>query len=98
MQYFSKEKIGQLDDLIKKNDLHHSGNASEAQIRAHSYVNSAHTMQYLHTLMQQAHTKIACALREGKKGRIPSDLAHIQARHICRPPCHIRTYANADGQ
>ena len=78
-QDFSKEKIGQLDELIKLNDLPLSGNASEAQIRAHPYVNSSHSMQYLHTLMQQAHNKItACALRENKKERIPSNLARIQ--------------------
>ena len=79
-QDFSKEKIGQLDELIKKNDLHHSGNASEDQIRAHPYVNTTHSMQYLHTLMQQAHTKItACALRENRKERIPSSLERIQS-------------------
>ena len=79
-QDFSKEKIGQLDELIKKNDLHHSGNASEEQIRAHPYVNTTHSMQYLHTLMQQAHNKItACALRENRKERIPSSLERIQS-------------------
>ena len=92
-QDFSKEKIGQLDELIKKNDLHHSGNASEAQIRAHPYVNSSHSMQYLHTLMQQAHTKItACALRENRKERIPSNLERIQSFSVAIYAAHPATW------
>jgi len=64
----SKAKIGQLDDLIKKGDLHLSGNATEEQIRAHPYANKNLTMQQLHTLMQQQYLKILpCALQQNSR-------------------------------
>ena len=46
-------------------------------------------MQYLHTLMHQAHTKIvSCATREGKKDRIPNELSRIQSLSVAIYAAH----------
>ena len=92
-QDFHKAKLAQLDELLKQNDLHLSGNATEEQILKHRYVNKTHTMQQLHTMLQQQHIKISsCALQQNQQDRIPDAYARICTLMVAIHAAHPAIY------